>query len=74
MDKITQITFIEQGDSQFKVSFLFKSHNLETGLLPRTSTKDEVVATIKKIVADWKVQRAENNYHSLKAELEGKEI
>ena len=74
MDKITQITFIELGDSQFKVSFLFKSYNLETGSLPRTSSKEEVISAIKQVVADWKERRAENNYQSLKAALEGKEI
>ena len=72
--KVTQITLIEQGDFNFKVSFLFKDHNLETPPLARTASADDVQAAIRQAVNRWKDQRAEDNFKLLQDTLEGQEL
>jgi hypothetical protein len=72
--EITQITLIETGDFNFKVSFLVDGHNLETGELPRTIKPEEVDEVIKETANAWLAQRGNENFALIKKRLEAKSI
>jgi hypothetical protein len=71
---IETIHFNEQGDFEFKVSFMYSGHNLETVAMPRTTAKADIVKEIMRVVNEWEAQRADTNYQSLKTQYEGKTV
>lgn len=67
--EITDIQFIEQGDFQFKVSFMYKDHNLETPSLQRSVDEGEVLSSIERIIKNWEEKRAGDNFEALKKSI-----
>ena len=64
--EITQIKIIEVGDSTFKVSFMYKEHNLETGLISRKTSVEDVKKVLKDVASAWEENRANDNFQELK--------
>ena len=64
--EITQIKIIEVGDSTFKVSFMYKQHNLESDLISRKTSLDEVKKIIKDVASAWEDNRAEDNFEKVR--------
>jgi hypothetical protein len=71
--EIKAIKLIENSDLNFYVSFMYGDHNLQTSELPRSTTKEEVLNEIKRVVDDWEQKRADENFQELK-ELENEVI
>ena len=67
-------TLVSEGDSLFKVEFLYNSHSLETDSMPNSTSKEDVEATIKKAVEKFKTETAEDNMTLLKETFENKEL
>lgn len=65
--------FIEAGDFNMKVLFSYDSHDIETSLIPRTSTADEVKEAVKLGLSEWERRRAVDNFENLQS-LIGEEV
>lgn len=71
---ITAISFVEEGDERFRLSFMYGDANLKTGFLQRTASKAEVKDALRTRLHEWKDKRADLNYQALKDEFDGGSI
>lgn len=71
---IEQITFLEYDQFTYQINFMYKGQNLQTDNIARTTSKEDVTAMLQKIVSDFDVQRADQNYQSIKKQFEGQSV
>ena len=60
-----KINLIPIDDFTFKASFMFDGHNLETEVMDRTVSADEVKTAVKTALEMWQSKRADDNFDKL---------
>lgn len=71
---IEQIKFIESGDYQYQINFMYDGKNLQTGNIDKSAEQKDVVEIIKAVISDFDTRRAKSNYEALKSNFEGKSV